>query len=42
VAWVAEFERRARRVLSDPDGGEAWSAARAEIDKQDTKSENDP
>ena len=31
-AWVAEIERRARRVLADPDGGEDWSAARAEIE----------
>jgi hypothetical protein len=31
-AWVAEIERRARRVLSDPDGGEDWSAALAEIE----------
>jgi putative addiction module component (TIGR02574 family) len=22
--WVAELERRARRALSDPNGGEAW------------------
>jgi hypothetical protein len=29
-AWVAEIERR--RVLADPDGGEDWSAARAEIE----------
>lgn len=33
-AWVAEIERRARRVLSDPDGGEDWSAARAEIESK--------
>jgi len=31
-SWVAEIERRARRVLSDPDGGQDWSAARAEIE----------
>ena len=22
--WLAELERRARRALGDPDGGEAW------------------
>jgi len=33
-AWVAEIERRARRALSDPDGGEDWSAARAEIESK--------
>ena len=33
-AWVAEIERRARRVLADPDGGEGWSAARAEIESK--------
>ena len=33
-AWVAEIERRARRVLLDPDGGEDWSAARAEIESK--------
>ena len=33
-AWVTEIERRARRVLSDPDGGEDWSAARAEIESK--------
>lgn len=33
-AWVAEIERRARRVLADPDGGEDWSAARAEIESK--------
>lgn len=22
--WVAELERRARRALADPNGGEAW------------------
>ena len=30
-AWVAEIELRAHRALSDPDGGEDWSAARADI-----------
>jgi len=33
-AWVAEIERRARRVLADPNGGEDWSAARAEIESK--------
>ena len=33
-AWVAETERRARRVLSDPDCGEDWSSARAEIESK--------
>lgn len=33
-AWVAEIERRARRVLADSDGGEDWSAARAEIESK--------
>lgn len=33
-AWVAEIERRAPRVLSDPDSGEDWSAARADIESK--------
>jgi hypothetical protein len=33
-AWVVEIERRARCVLADPDGGEGWSAARAEIESK--------
>ena len=33
-AWVVEIERRARRVLADSDGGEDWSAARAEIESK--------
>jgi hypothetical protein len=33
-AWVAEIERRARRALSDPDGGEDWAVARAEIESK--------
>jgi hypothetical protein len=33
-AWMAEIERRARRALSDPDGGEDWSAARPEIESK--------
>ena len=23
--WLAELERRARRALADPNGGEAWA-----------------
>jgi putative addiction module component len=33
-AWIVEIERRARRVLADPSGGEDWSAARAEIESK--------
>lgn len=33
-AWGVEIERRAYRVLSDPDGGQDWSAARAEIESK--------
>ena len=33
-AWILEIERRARRVLADSDGGEDWSAARAEIESK--------
>jgi Putative addiction module component len=33
-AWIVEIERRARRVLADSDGGEDWSAARAEIESK--------
>jgi hypothetical protein len=33
-AWVAEIERRARRVSSDLDGGESWASARAEIESK--------
>lgn len=33
-AWVAEIERRARRVLTDPEGGEGWSSVRAEIESK--------
>ena len=38
--WLAELERRARRALADPNGGEAWDvvqrrlAARAQADDQ--------
>jgi hypothetical protein len=30
--WFVEIERRARRALADPDGGEDWAAVRAEIE----------
>jgi len=30
-AWVAEIERRARQALANPDDGQDWSVARAEI-----------
>ena len=33
-AWVDEIERRARRVLADPNGGEEWSAVRAGIESK--------
>lgn len=33
-AWAIEIERRARHALSDPDGGEDWSTARAEIESK--------
>jgi putative addiction module component len=33
-AWVTEIERRARRVLLEPDGGQEWSSARAEIESK--------
>jgi putative addiction module component (TIGR02574 family) len=28
VEWLAELERRARRALADPQGGEAWDAVK--------------
>lgn len=31
-AWIVEIERRARRVLADPNGGEDWASVRAEIE----------
>jgi putative addiction module component (TIGR02574 family) len=34
AAWVAEIDRRARRVHADPDGGQDWQAARAEIESK--------
>jgi Putative addiction module component len=33
-AWVVEIERRARRILSDPEGGEDWATARADIESK--------
>jgi hypothetical protein len=33
-AWIVEIERRARRVLAEPEGGEDWSAVRAEIESK--------
>jgi hypothetical protein len=33
-AWVIEIERRARRVLADPEGGEDWATARADIESK--------
>jgi Putative addiction module component len=30
-AWIVEIERRARRVLAEPEGGEDWASVRAEI-----------
>lgn len=33
-AWVAEIENRARRVHADPEGGEDWATARAEIESK--------
>ena len=33
-AWIAEIERRARQAVANPDGGEDWSAARAEIESK--------
>lgn len=33
-AWVTEIERRARRALLEPNGGQEWSAARAEIESK--------
>jgi hypothetical protein len=33
-AWAAEIERRAREALANPNGGEDWSAARAEIESK--------
>lgn len=30
-AWILEIERRARRVLADPQDGEDWASVRVEI-----------
>jgi putative addiction module component (TIGR02574 family) len=30
--WTAELERRARRALADPDGGEAWDVVKRRIE----------
>jgi putative addiction module component (TIGR02574 family) len=30
--WLAELERRARRALADPSGGEAWEVVERRID----------
>lgn len=30
--WLAELERRARRALADPSGGEAWEAVERRFD----------
>jgi putative addiction module component (TIGR02574 family) len=32
AAWAAEIDRRARSVHADPEGGQDWQAARAEIE----------
>jgi hypothetical protein len=34
AAWVAEISRRARRVHADPEGGQDWRVARAEIESK--------
>ena len=34
AAWVSEVERRAHRVHADPEGGQDWQAARAEIESK--------
>lgn len=31
-AWLAELERRARRALSDPSGGEAWEVVERRLE----------
>lgn len=30
--WLAELERRARRALADPSGGEAWDVVERRLD----------
>ena len=34
AAWTAEVDRRARHVHADPDGGQDWPSARAEIESK--------
>jgi putative addiction module component (TIGR02574 family) len=29
--WLAELERRARRALADPEGGEAWDVVKRRL-----------
>lgn len=29
--WLAELERRARRALADPNGGEAWDVVKRRL-----------
>ena len=29
--WIAELERRARRALADPQGGEAWDVVKRRL-----------
>jgi putative addiction module component (TIGR02574 family) len=31
VEWLAELERRARRALADPSGGEAWDVVQRRL-----------
>jgi putative addiction module component (TIGR02574 family) len=31
VEWLAELERRARRALADPQGGEAWDVVKRRL-----------
>ncbi len=31
VEWLAELERRARRALADPEGGEAWDVVKRRL-----------
>jgi putative addiction module component (TIGR02574 family) len=32
--WLAELERRARRALADPGGGEAWDVVKRRISER--------
>lgn len=34
AAWIGEIDRRGRRVHADPDGGQDWQSARAEIESK--------